>query len=136
MFGIVDLVFICLFTAIYAWTFYNLPIIAAGVRNARKKKVKGKTPAVVDGRVLPSFSIIVPAKNEGKMIDRLFNALSRLAWCRKLASIVSCASVIFASIWMSPSSVIHFNVMLSLFSAKPNHRSSPNHLPRRFETNW
>ena len=43
--------------------------------------------------------------------------------------------VIFASTWMSPSSVTHFNVVPSLFSAKPSHRRRPNHLPRRLETN-
>jgi cellulose synthase/poly-beta-1,6-N-acetylglucosamine synthase-like glycosyltransferase len=78
LFGIVDLVFICLFAVIYGWAFYNLPIIAAGVRNVRKNKLRLRVHDAAEGKGLPSFSIIVPAKNEGKMIDRLFTALSKL----------------------------------------------------------
>ena len=88
MFGIVDLVFICLFAVIYAWAFYNLPIIAAGVRNVRKNKVKLQTQTVVERGALPSFSIVVPAKNEGNMIDRLFNALSRLDYPKDKVEII------------------------------------------------
>jgi cellulose synthase/poly-beta-1,6-N-acetylglucosamine synthase-like glycosyltransferase len=88
MFGIVDLVFICLFAVIYAWTFYNLPIIAAGVRNARKNRLKLQAQAAVEDKFLPSFSIIVPAKNEGKMIDRLFSALSKLDYPKDKVEIV------------------------------------------------
>jgi cellulose synthase/poly-beta-1,6-N-acetylglucosamine synthase-like glycosyltransferase len=88
MFGIVDLVFICLFAVIYAWAFYNLPILAAGVRNVRKNRHKLHSQEVVAGESLPSFSIIVPAKNEGKMIDRLFDAFSKLDYPKEKVEIV------------------------------------------------
>ena len=88
MFGVVDLVFICLFAVIYAWSFYNLPIFAAGVWNVRRNRRRLKACDVVEGMSLPSFSIIVPVKNEGKLIDRLFNALSKLEYPKDKVEIV------------------------------------------------
>jgi cellulose synthase/poly-beta-1,6-N-acetylglucosamine synthase-like glycosyltransferase len=54
-----------------------LPILAVGVRNLRqsRKKPRGKFSYE---KKLPSFSIIVPVKNEEKVIERLLNALLRL----------------------------------------------------------
>jgi cellulose synthase/poly-beta-1,6-N-acetylglucosamine synthase-like glycosyltransferase len=88
MFSIVDLVFICLFTVIYAWALYNLPIIAAGVRNVRKNKLKPHVQNASESKNLPSFSIIVPAKNEGKTIDRLFKAFSKLNYPKGKVEII------------------------------------------------
>lgn len=88
MFGIVDVIFICLFTVIYAWTLYNLPIIAAGVRNVRKNKLKLYSKDAIESKNLPSFSIIVPAKNEGKTIGRLFKALSNLNYPKDKVEII------------------------------------------------
>jgi cellulose synthase/poly-beta-1,6-N-acetylglucosamine synthase-like glycosyltransferase len=88
MLGIIDLVFICLFAVIYAWAFYNLPIIATGVRNVRKNRLRPQSQDVAELKILPSFSIIVPAKNEGKMVDRLFQALSKLDYPKDKVEIV------------------------------------------------
>jgi cellulose synthase/poly-beta-1,6-N-acetylglucosamine synthase-like glycosyltransferase len=79
MLGIIDLVFICVFTVVYAWIFYNLPILAAGVKNlVRNKKLEGRH--VAEEQVLPSVSVIVPVKNEAKVVGRLFEALLKLAY--------------------------------------------------------
>ena len=88
MIGIVDLVLICLFAVIYAWVFYNLPILAAGVRNVRKNKVKLKAHGIAEEKFLPSFSIVVPVKNEGNMIGRLINALSNLNYPKDKVEII------------------------------------------------
>jgi len=88
MINVVALVFIILFIGIYAWAFYNIPIIAAGVRNVRKNRLKRPTQDVVENKNLPSFSIIVPAKNEEKTIDRLFKALSNLNYPKDKVEIV------------------------------------------------
>lgn len=57
---------------LYAWTFYNLPIVAAGVSRARKrKKIETKD---YDGE-LPFVSIIVPAKDEESVIGRCLESL-------------------------------------------------------------
>ena len=78
MLGIIDLVFICVLVVVYAWVFYNLPILAAGVRNlVRSKKLGNEVP---ENRILPSVSVIVPAKNEEKVVGRLFEALSNLTY--------------------------------------------------------
>src|SRR3990170_4864257 len=78
MLGIIDLVFICVLVVVYAWVFYNLPILAAGVRNlVRSKKLGNEVP---ENRILPSVTVIVPAKNEEKVVGRLFEALSNLTY--------------------------------------------------------
>ena len=88
MIGIVDLVLICLFAVIYAWVFYNLPILAAGVRNVRKNKGKLPAHSIAGEKFLPSFSIVVPVKNEGNMIGRLINALSNLNYPKDKVEII------------------------------------------------
>jgi cellulose synthase/poly-beta-1,6-N-acetylglucosamine synthase-like glycosyltransferase len=77
--GIVDLVLICVFTVVYGWVFYNLPILAAGVRNLVKSK-KLEARDVAGHKVLPSVSVIVPVKNEAKVIGRFFEAFSKMAY--------------------------------------------------------
>jgi cellulose synthase/poly-beta-1,6-N-acetylglucosamine synthase-like glycosyltransferase len=77
MFNLIYAAFICVFLFVYAWSIYNLPILATGVKHLRssKKKVEKKRFREKD---LPTFSIIVPVKNEQKVIGRLLNALSKL----------------------------------------------------------
>lgn len=70
---------VCGLLIVYAWSFYNLPILVAGVRSLRQSKQKpSKKPA--DRVTFPTFSIIVPVKNEEKVIGRLLNALSGLSY--------------------------------------------------------
>jgi len=88
MLGIVELVLICLFTVISAWVFYNLPILAAGVRNVRKNKLKLQAHSIAEDKFLPSFSILVPVKNEGNMINRLIDSLSKLNYPKDKVEIV------------------------------------------------
>jgi len=72
----VSAVVVCLFMFVFAWAVYNLPILAAGVKNVRKSKRAGKKH--FKNRDLLTFSIIVPVKNEEKVIGRLLDALSKL----------------------------------------------------------
>ena len=58
---------------LYAWTFYNLPIVAAGVTRARKTKIVNKKEIADDK--LPSVSVIVPAKDEESVIGRCLESL-------------------------------------------------------------
>ena len=88
MIGIIDLAFICLFTVVYAWVIYNLPILAAGIRNVRKNKFKPQSSAISDIKLLPSFSIVVPVKNEGNMIGRLFKALTSLDYPKEKVEVI------------------------------------------------
>ncbi|MCW4005036.1 MAG: glycosyltransferase family 2 protein [Candidatus Bathyarchaeota archaeon] len=77
MIGFVDLVLICVFAVVYLWIFYNLPILATGVRNTWKCR-KNQKQAVLDSSSFPSFSIVVPVKNEAKLVGRLFDAIKKL----------------------------------------------------------
>jgi cellulose synthase/poly-beta-1,6-N-acetylglucosamine synthase-like glycosyltransferase len=70
---------LCVLVVVYVWSMYNLPIFAAGVRNLRKAKREGDGKQVENG-VLPAFSIVVPVKNERKVIERLLDSLSRLKY--------------------------------------------------------
>jgi cellulose synthase/poly-beta-1,6-N-acetylglucosamine synthase-like glycosyltransferase len=63
-----------LLTMILLWTVYHIPIMLAGVRAHRKKA--DCIPA--KGGMLPKFSLIVPAKNEARVIGRCLKALLNL----------------------------------------------------------
>jgi cellulose synthase/poly-beta-1,6-N-acetylglucosamine synthase-like glycosyltransferase len=77
MLEIINIILIGLFAVVYAWVLYNLPILAVGVRNLRLSKRKQSSKSV-EATVLPTFSVIVPAKNEGKVIGRLLDSLSKI----------------------------------------------------------
>jgi len=72
----VSIVLVCVFFFVCAWSLYNLPILAAGVRNLRQSKKVRRRPT--KNKSLPIFSIVVPVKNEGNVIGRLFDALLNL----------------------------------------------------------
>jgi cellulose synthase/poly-beta-1,6-N-acetylglucosamine synthase-like glycosyltransferase len=77
------------------FTFYNIPIVTAGVRNllfARKKK---KENARMCEQELPTISIIVPVKNEEKVAARLLDALLNLNYptTKKEIIVVNDASI-------------------------------------------
>jgi hypothetical protein len=60
---------VCTLLIVYAWSFYNLPILAAGVKSLRQNKRKpGRKPA--KRKAFPVFSIVVPVKNEEKLVGR------------------------------------------------------------------
>jgi cellulose synthase/poly-beta-1,6-N-acetylglucosamine synthase-like glycosyltransferase len=71
------LIFAFLLSIFYVWTLYNIPIMAVGVRHLRRADGRRKKPEL-DEEKLPSFSILVPAKNEEKVIGRLLSALVKL----------------------------------------------------------
>jgi cellulose synthase/poly-beta-1,6-N-acetylglucosamine synthase-like glycosyltransferase len=78
MLNIIDFALIGVFAVVYAWIFYNLPILVAGVRNLRKCRLNPQAHHYTAGEVLPSFSVVVPVKNEATIVGRLFAALSNL----------------------------------------------------------
>jgi len=69
------LIFACLLSIFYIWTLYNIPIIAVGVRLLRRANKRGrKTPRPNEER-LPTVTVLVPVKNEEKVVGRLLRAL-------------------------------------------------------------
>ena len=71
---------------LYAWTFYNLPIIAGGITKA-KKRLDMKRIKYVKNE-LPFISIIVPAKDEESVISRCLKSLVGLDYPKGLWKII------------------------------------------------
>lgn len=65
-------------SVVYVWTFYNIPILAVGVRHLRDLNRRKERLNSIEIERLPTVSIIVPVKDEEKVIDRLLKALLRL----------------------------------------------------------
>jgi cellulose synthase/poly-beta-1,6-N-acetylglucosamine synthase-like glycosyltransferase len=63
--------------AVTGWSLYNLPILVAGVRNLRahRSKVANRN---FDKKGLPVFSLVVPVRDEEKVVGRLIGSLSKL----------------------------------------------------------
>jgi cellulose synthase/poly-beta-1,6-N-acetylglucosamine synthase-like glycosyltransferase len=76
---IFNIVLICVFAVIYAWVLYNLPILAIGVRNLRMFRHK-RDSRIIESEKLPSYSVIVPVKNEEKTVGRLLDSLSKILY--------------------------------------------------------
>jgi cellulose synthase/poly-beta-1,6-N-acetylglucosamine synthase-like glycosyltransferase len=72
---LIYMILVFLFLVVYIWSIYNLPILVAGVRHLRRSRRKPRKALLNE---LPTFSIIVPVKNEEKVIGRLLDALARL----------------------------------------------------------
>ena len=74
---IIGLILVGVLLTVCLWALYNLPILANGIKDFRKKSQKTQKKRLSE-EGLPSFSIIVPVKNEECVIDRLLNSLSSL----------------------------------------------------------
>ena len=79
-FALISLIYLVLVSMIFAvsgWSLYNLPILVAGVRNLRACRLKVKD--IDSGRKsLPIFSLVVPVRDEEKVVGRLIGSLSKL----------------------------------------------------------
>ena len=65
-------------SVLYAWALYNIPILAAGVRHLWRSDVKGRKCSLLRRERLPTVSIIVPVKDEEKVVGRLLEAFLNL----------------------------------------------------------
>jgi len=77
-----------LLLVLYGWVLYNTPILAAGVRNLRRASQNDRKFPLVSKKRLPKVSIIVPVKEEEKVVSRLLDALLRLDYPLKKKEIV------------------------------------------------
>lgn len=75
---------------VYGWIAYNIPILAFGVDHLRKSKNrKEKVQRKISRKEkLPTFSIIVPVKNEGLVVGRLLNALLKVKYPKEKLEII------------------------------------------------
>jgi cellulose synthase/poly-beta-1,6-N-acetylglucosamine synthase-like glycosyltransferase len=74
---IIGFVLVGVLLAVCSWALYNLPILASGVKDFCKNRQKHQKKTIPE-ELLPSFSIVVPVKNEERVIDRLLDSLSTL----------------------------------------------------------
>jgi cellulose synthase/poly-beta-1,6-N-acetylglucosamine synthase-like glycosyltransferase len=73
---------------LYVWSLYNIPILVVGLKHLLKTSKKGAATAKPSGKKLPTFSIIVPAKDEEKVVGRLLNSLLKLDYPSEKKDIV------------------------------------------------
>jgi cellulose synthase/poly-beta-1,6-N-acetylglucosamine synthase-like glycosyltransferase len=74
MLSVVDFVLVGVFLFFYVSLFYNLPILAAGVRDFRRYSKRGQKKFVLQRKSLPFFSLVLPVKNERSVISRVLKA--------------------------------------------------------------
>jgi cellulose synthase/poly-beta-1,6-N-acetylglucosamine synthase-like glycosyltransferase len=74
---IIGFVLVGVLLAVCLWALYNVPILASGVKDFCKKRQKPRKKSVPEEH-FPFFSIVVPVKNEERVIDRLLTSLSTL----------------------------------------------------------
>jgi cellulose synthase/poly-beta-1,6-N-acetylglucosamine synthase-like glycosyltransferase len=72
------LIFTFILSIIYIWTLYNVPVTLAGVRRLLKDSRKERKVASPGSPELPTVSVLVPVKNEEKVVGRLLKALLKL----------------------------------------------------------
>ena len=75
--------------AVLAWTLYNLAVLAFGVWSLKHSRVRGlRGEGFIGVAGLPFFSIVVPVKNEEKVVGRLLDGLLRLNYPRERFEVV------------------------------------------------
>jgi len=75
--NVIGFVLVGVLLTVCLWSLYNMPILASGVKDFCKKRQKTQKKSLPE-ELLPSFSIVVPVKNEERVIERLLNSLSTL----------------------------------------------------------
>ena len=74
---IIGFILVGVLLTVCIWALYNVPILASGVKDFRKKRQKPHKKHVSEEHS-PSFSIVIPVKNEERVIDRLLNSVTTL----------------------------------------------------------
>jgi cellulose synthase/poly-beta-1,6-N-acetylglucosamine synthase-like glycosyltransferase len=74
-------------SVLHIWGIYNIPILVVGVKRLRKAS-KERFSASSTTEELPTFSIIVPAKDEEQVIGRLLDSLLKLDYPEKKREVI------------------------------------------------
>ena len=80
MFGLFEVVLFSVFLFFYVGLFYNLPVLVVGVRDLLRSRRGVGRRVFKGGGALPSFSIILPVKDERSVVGRSLEALSQLRY--------------------------------------------------------
>jgi cellulose synthase/poly-beta-1,6-N-acetylglucosamine synthase-like glycosyltransferase len=73
---------------IYAWVIYHIIILVAGVWHLRRLRERSKNTLSFSVGELPTISIIIPAKNEEKVIGRCLDAFLKLDYPKEKIEII------------------------------------------------
>jgi len=74
----IHLIATCILAFLYAWVLYNIPILIVGLKRLRHAEQKEEKTSRVNKKKLPTFSIIIPMKNEERVAERSLNASLKL----------------------------------------------------------
>lgn len=88
--GPLSLISLFVFFVLYGWTLYNIPILAVGLKQLlRKLRKESEEKAEFSSEAnLPLVSVIVPVKDEERVIGRLLDALLRLDYPKERSEII------------------------------------------------
>jgi cellulose synthase/poly-beta-1,6-N-acetylglucosamine synthase-like glycosyltransferase len=84
---IIGFILVGVLLTVCLWGLYNVPILASGVKDFRKNRQKHHKKSVPE-ELLPFFSIVIPVKNEERVIDRLLNSISTLDYPQNKTEII------------------------------------------------
>ena len=81
---------IVLSAVVYSWALYNLPVLIVGIRSFRREGAKKQSfgRKAVFEKNLPTFSVVIPAKNEESVLPRLLGALLKQNYPRKKVEVI------------------------------------------------
>ncbi|MBS7646797.1 MAG: glycosyltransferase family 2 protein [Candidatus Bathyarchaeia archaeon] len=74
----VYIVVVVVLIIVYVWVFYQIPVIAVGVKHLRLSSKRKQEKTLLAEEQLPKVSIVVPVKDEEKVVGRLLKALLKL----------------------------------------------------------
>jgi cellulose synthase/poly-beta-1,6-N-acetylglucosamine synthase-like glycosyltransferase len=84
---IVDIISITLLAVLLFWTIYNGSIIYVGVRNKRKNQSTPQNKSVAP-ESLPSYTLIVPTKNEESVVRRCLDGILNLDYPKNKIQVI------------------------------------------------
>jgi len=81
---------IVLSAVVYSWALYNLPVLIVGIRSFRREGAEKKSfgQKAMFEKNLPTFSVVIPAKNEESVLPRLLGALLKQNYPRKKVEVI------------------------------------------------
>jgi len=82
------LIFTLILSIIYVWTLYNVPVTIAGVRRLLQTRQKEGKATSLSSEKLHTVSVLVPVKNEEKVVGRLLRALLNLDYPSQKVEII------------------------------------------------
>jgi len=86
---ILSLIVIPIMIIVYVWVSYNAPVLAFGVYHSRRKrKAEESSSKAFKPNEIPSFSIIVPVKDEETVIGRLLDAALKINYPRDKLEVI------------------------------------------------